>query len=48
VDRALAFAVGGLEAIFAASEALGTMELAIVAAGDRVAAPVEAKIERVR
>jgi pyridoxine kinase len=47
-DRALAFAAGGLEAIFAASEALDTTELAIVAAGDRVAAPAEAKVERVR
>jgi pyridoxine kinase len=48
VDRALAFAAGGLEAIFAASEGGDPAELAIVAAGDRVAAPVEAKVERVR
>jgi pyridoxine kinase len=48
VDRALALAAGGLEAIFAASEGQDPAELAIVAAGDRVAAPVEAKVERVR
>jgi pyridoxine kinase len=48
VDRALAFAAGGLEAIFAASEGRDTMELAIVAAGDRIAASPEAKVERVR
>ena len=48
MDRALAFAAGGLEAIFAASEGRDPAELAIVAAGDRVAAPVEAKVERVR
>jgi pyridoxine kinase len=48
VDRALAFATGALEAIFAASEGRDTMELAIVAAGDRVAAPAEVKVERLR
>jgi pyridoxine kinase len=46
--RGLAFAVGGLEAIFAASEALGTTELAIVPAGDRIVSPAEANVERVR
>jgi pyridoxine kinase len=48
VERALAFAAGGLEAIFTASEAQGTMDLAIVAAADRIVALVEAKVERVR
>jgi pyridoxine kinase len=48
VDRALAFAAGGLEAIFAASEAAGSPDLAIVAGGDLVAAWPEATIERVR
>jgi pyridoxine kinase len=48
VDRALAFATGGLEAIFDASEGRDPAELAIVAAGDRIVAPVEAKVERVR
>jgi hypothetical protein len=48
VDRALACATGGLEAIFDASEGRDPAELAIVAAGDRIVAPVEAKVERVR
>ena len=48
VDRALAFAAGGLEAIFAASEADGSPDLAIVAGGDLVAARPEATIERVK
>jgi pyridoxine kinase len=48
VPRALALAVGALEAIFDASEALASTELAIVAAGDRVAAAPEVPVERVR
>ena len=48
VDRALAFAAGGLEAIFVASEGQDPGDLAIVAAADRVVAPAEAKVERVR
>ena len=46
--RALALAVGAMEAIFDASEALASTELAIVAAGDQVAAAAEVPVERVR
>ncbi len=48
VPRALALAVGAVEAIFDASEALASTELAIVAAGDHVAAAAEVPVERVR
>jgi pyridoxine kinase len=48
VPRALALAVGAVEAIFEASEALASTELAIVAAGDRVAAAPEVPVEQVR
>jgi len=48
VRRALAFASGALEAIFDASDAAGSADLAVVAAGDRVAAAGETPTERVR
>jgi pyridoxine kinase len=48
VARALGFATAALEAIVAVSDALASRELAIVAAGDRVAAAAEAPVERVR
>lgn len=47
VARALARATGALEAIFAASEPLGSVDLVLVTAADRVAAGPEATIERV-
>jgi pyridoxine kinase len=48
VPRALAFAVGALEAIFTAPGPPGPADLPIVAAGDRVAAAAEAPVERLR
>jgi pyridoxine kinase len=48
VRHALARAAGALEAIFDASDAAGSADLAVVAAGDRVAAGHEANVEGLR
>ena len=48
VPRALASAVGALEAIFATSGAPGSAELPIVAAADRIPAAAEVPVERLR
>jgi pyridoxine kinase len=48
VPRALGLATAGLEAVFDASEAAGSGELALVTAADRVAAAAPAPVERLR
>jgi pyridoxine kinase len=48
VPRALGLATAGLAAVFDASEAAGSSELALVAAADRVAAAAPAPVERLR